>query len=70
MKKPKFSKGKWSASERGAYTDFDGNSRVISNSDKRLVVVQHHGSEEDEANTLSPKAYSSPAVGLFFSYRH
>jgi hypothetical protein len=51
MNKPKFSKGKWRASERGAYTDFDGNSRVISNSDKRLVVVQHHGSDEDEANT-------------------
>lgn len=39
------------AEERGAYNDFDGNSRVISTDDIRFAVVQHHGTEKDEANT-------------------
>ncbi len=44
--------GPWEACERGAYSDFDGNSRVILGSDRRIAVVQHSGTPEDEANTL------------------
>lgn len=51
----------WEACERGAYTDFDGNSRVICGDDKRIAVVQHHGAVEDEANAhliaASPRMY-------------
>ena len=41
----------WEACERGAYTDFDGNSRVILGGDRRIAVVQVSSrSREDNAN--------------------
>lgn len=42
--------GPWEAAERGGYSDFDGDSRVISGDDRRIAVVQHDGKDEDEAN--------------------
>lgn len=43
--------GPWEAADRGDYSDFDGASRVILGDDRRIAVVQHSGSDEDEANT-------------------
>ena len=55
--------GPWEAAERGAYGDFDGNSRVIIGNDRRIAVVQHHGTQEDEANTnlidAAPELYEA-----------
>lgn len=42
--------GPWSAAERGDYSDFDGDSCVILGNDRRIAIVQHNGSIEDEAN--------------------
>jgi len=47
---PAFTPGPWDAIERGAYTDYDGNSRVIIGDDMRICVVHHHGKARDEAN--------------------
>lgn len=51
MSAPKHTPGPWEAANLGDYTDFDGNSRVILGDDRRIAVVQHCGTEEDEANT-------------------
>lgn len=42
--------GPWEAADRGDYGDFDGNSRVVLGDDRRIAVVQHSGTDEDEAN--------------------
>jgi len=52
MAESKHTAGPWEAAERGDYGDFDGESRVILGDDRRIAVVQHSGSEEDEANAL------------------
>ncbi|WP_025899082.1 hypothetical protein [Sneathiella glossodoripedis] len=46
----KHTPGPWKAAEQGDYGDFDGNSRVILGDDRRIAVVQHSGTDEDEAN--------------------
>ena len=45
--------GPWIAAERGDYSDFDGNSRIVLGEDgnKRIIVIQHDGDAEAEANT-------------------
>lgn len=43
-------KGPWEAVERGAYGDFDGNSRVIIADDMRVGVIQTNGEPDCEAN--------------------
>lgn len=40
----------WELCERGAYTDFEGNSRVIIGDNMRIAVVQTDGRQETEAN--------------------
>lgn len=40
----------WHAAERGDYSDLGGNSRVILGNDRRIAIVQHNGSAEDDAN--------------------
>lgn len=51
MSEARFTPGPWEACERGAYTDFDGNSRVILGGDRRIAVVQVSSrSREDNAN--------------------
>ncbi len=42
--------GPWEATERGGYSDFDGNSRVIIGDDMRIGVIQTTGREDTEAN--------------------
>jgi hypothetical protein len=44
-------KGPWKAAERGDYGDFNGESRIILADDRRIIVIQHSGTNEDEANT-------------------
>lgn len=51
MSKSQNTPGPWVAAERGDYGDYEGNSRVILGNDRRIAVVQHHGTDEDEANT-------------------
>lgn len=41
--------GPWEAAERGAYSDFDGQSRVILGDDMRIGVIQG-ADEESDAN--------------------
>ncbi len=48
--KTEFTPGPWEAADRGDYSDFDGNSRVILGDDTRIAVVHHHGTPENEAN--------------------
>ncbi|WP_084398323.1 hypothetical protein [Henriciella aquimarina] len=40
----------WEACDRGDYSDFDGNSRVIIGDDRRIAVVQTDGDPETMAN--------------------
>ena len=42
--------GPWSASEHGAYGDYDGNSIIILGDDLRVAVVLGYDTEETQAN--------------------
>jgi hypothetical protein len=46
----KHTKGPWEAAERGAYSDYDGDSVVILGDDMRIAVVQHSGAAWQTAN--------------------
>lgn len=56
--------GSWEACERGDYTDYGGNSRVIIGDGRRIAVVQHNGTQEDEANTCLVEAAPDLAAAL------
>lgn len=43
-------KGPWTASEHGAYGDYNGNSIVILGDDLRIAVVLGYDNEETQAN--------------------
>ena len=50
MTDTKFTPGPWEACDRGDYSDFDGNSRVIIGDDTRIAVVHSRGEDWQEAN--------------------
>lgn len=57
-------KGPWEAVERGAYGDFDGNSRVIIADDMRVGVIQTNGEPDCEANADLTVAARNALPGL------
>ncbi len=46
----KHTKGPWEASNRGDYSDFDGDSVVITGRDRRICAVHHSGYIENVSN--------------------
>lgn len=71
MSETKWTPGPWTMEERGAYSDFDGNSRVISGEFMRVAVVHTDGRSEFEANASliasAPALYAAleAMVGAF-----
>ena len=63
MAETKHTPGPYEAADRGDYRDFHGNCRVILGDDKRIAIVFHNGTEEEEATTnlfvAAPEMYEA-----------
>ena len=60
---PEASKGPWEIFNRGDYSDYGGDSRIILGEDRRVAVVIDDGSEETKAN--STIIFAAPAMAAW-----